>query len=120
MAGIADPFAYSDPNSALTPRELKQLEDWGFLRDYRRHRDELIRLAKRVYTATCRWVIAFPNRDTVYWNYRKALSNTDLYIEQIVGKKDHLSTSLYDYYANLLAKYVLLMDVDEVTSAPCP
>jgi hypothetical protein len=114
MAGIADPFAYSDPNSALTPRELKQLEDWGFLRDYRRHRD------KRVYTATCRWVIAFPNRDTVYWNYRKALSNTDLYIEQIVGKKDHLSTSLYDYYANLLAKYVLLMDVDEVTSAPCP
>ncbi len=106
------------PVSKLTPIEMLQLASWSFLSSYNSHHIELVNLAKGTYTATCHVLNAPPTQDQLYQPYWRSLRWTDLYRKRIAGGK--APPSLYDYYAGLLAKYVLEQDWGDISSASCP
>lgn len=104
----------------LTPSEIAQLANWTFIGSYRRYHTDLVDLARGVYTATCHVLNAAPTEDQFYRSYKRSLRWTDLYTVRIAGKKHHLPPSLHEYFADLLAKYVLEQDWGTISSAPCP
>jgi hypothetical protein len=107
------------PLVRLTPTERAQLASWSFVNSYNNYRRELIDIARNTYTVTCHLLNASPTQDQVYTPYWRSLRWTNLYMI-IVARKHHLPPSLHDYYAGLLARYVLEQDWADVSNAPCP
>ena len=105
--------------SKLTPGETLQLANWNFLDSYSSYRIELVDLAKDTYLVTCRVLNAPPSQDQFYQSYWRSLRWTDLYLKAIFAGK-LLQPSIYDYYAGLLAKYVIEQDWGAISSASCP
>jgi len=107
---------------SLTPTEMAELNGWSFTKSYRdkkNHRD-LLDLAKPLYTVLCRYVSAPPTQDEFCKAYADSLKLTDLYVKRIAGNKFYLPLSLYDYFAELLAKYAVDQDWNTIRSTPCP
>src|SRR5947208_2729253 len=100
--------------SRLTQAEKTELDVWSFLQSYKKYRTELLDIAKPLYTIT-RQVLSVnqaqsPDKDQFYEFYRVSLMSTDLYVKKIAGKKYNLPPSLYEHFADLLAKYVIDQD----------
>lgn len=103
----------------LTPIEMTELSKWNFVKSYQNHQAQLVNLAKVTYTTTCHVLGKRPTEKQFYKTYRKSLYWSTLYTNQIAGSKSHLPTSLYKYYARLLAKYVLEQDWNDISSVSC-
>ena len=106
--------------SKLTSNEMTQLVNWNFIASYQTYHVDLVDLAKGTYTAVCGVLQAPPTKKQFYKLYRETLLWSGLYRKKIAGRKSHLPTSLYEYYAHLLAKHILEQDWNVISSVRCP
>ncbi len=114
-------MAVPSGSSNLTPTERTELDSWGFVKSYTKHRGDLLDLAKPIYTLLCRSLSnQAPTRDEFCRFYGDTLRLTNLYVKRIARKKYYLPLSLYDHFAELLAKYAVERDWGDISSAPCP
>lgn len=104
----------------LTPMELVDLDGWNFTKDYQNHRNELVDLAKCVYTSLCIALSAAPSEVQFHRAFTGSLLCSDLYLIKIAHNKRHLLLSLYPHYADLLAKYVREHNWNMISNVPCP
>src|SRR6266566_5718914 len=100
----------------LTQAEIAQLDGWSFINSYKKYHQDLLDLAKVVYV-----ILSItlnnqpPTQDQFCQLYGDALRSSNLYVEKIAGKKLYLPSSLYHIFADLLAKYVVEQDWDNIT-----
>ena len=95
------------------------LDSWGFLKDYRRHQRELVKLADDVYRIICDMKRRAPSIDDCYDIYWKFLNRHSLY-KKMVSRKAHLHPIFYEHFAQLLARYVLNKHWTSISSIRCP
>lgn len=95
------------------------LDSWGFLKDYWRHRRELVKIAEDVYSIICDMLGRAPNKYDCYTIYWKTLNRHSLY-KKMVNRKAHLHPIFYEHFAQLLAKYVLDKHWTSISSIRCP
>lgn len=95
----------------LTQTERNELDAWSFTRSYRKHRRDLLDLAKALYRTLSN---ASNNQGPTQGEFCKAygdsLKLTNLYVQKIATKKVYLPLSLHDHFADLLAKYAVDQD----------
>ncbi len=98
----------STAGSRLTTADQKALDVWGIRRDYWTYRDDLIRLGKRVYIVTEQALSTPPTPDQFYALYSPTLRKVNVFLE--FARDLRFPSVLYDYFASLLAKYVVEND----------
>lgn len=106
----------------LTPIERTELDSWSFTKSYKKYRQDLLDLAKPMYTIMCRSTVNNqpPTQGEFCKAYGDGLKVTNLYVKKIARKKYYLPLSLYDHFADLLAKYAVDQDWTDISSASCP
>ena len=95
------------------------LDSWGFLKDYRKHQRELVKLAGDVYSIICDMNRRAPSIADCYDIYWKFLNRHQLY-RKMVSRKSHLHPIFYEYFAQLLARYVLNKNWTSISNIRCP
>ena len=83
------------------------LKSWNFLRDEKKHYDELVRQARIVYSVAEQLFGAPPDQDECKILFGKALYESPFYIDQIAKKKKFLPHVCYEAFAMKLAEYVV-------------
>src|SRR5437762_3256496 len=104
----------------LTQAEINQLTSWNFIKSYNKRQRELVDLAKSVYISTCTLLQARPTEAQFYRAYSSSLKWADIYVKKILRRKIHLPPSVHEYFADLLAKYVLEQHWLTISSVPWP
>lgn len=94
------------------------LQNWGFIKDYKGNKQQLIDLAQGIYLATCDLIGWPPNIQECHDLYWKTLHRSMLY-KNIVRKKHHLKPTLYEACAQKLAMYVLEENWDYIRRLSC-
>ena len=104
-------MAVPSGSSRLTQAERTELDAWSFIKSYSKYQSELRYLARGIYKIL---FVFFnnqpPTEDEFCWFFGEVLTVTNLYVKRIARKKYYLPVSLYDYFAELLAKYVVEQD----------
>lgn len=116
-------MAVPSGSCSLTPIEMAELNSWSFIKSYQNtnNQQDLLDLAKPLYTILCHSVNNQPpTQDEFCKAYASSLLLTNLYVKRIAGTKYYLPLTLYKYFAELLAKYVVDQDWKSISSAPCP
>lgn len=98
----------STVGSKLTPAEQVELDVWGLIRQYRSYRPELIKLGNSVYRAAERALLIPPTQDQFYALYSTTVRNVNFFLR--IAQDLQFPPALYDYFASLLAKYVVEND----------
>ena len=105
--------------SKLSRREMEELNSWGLVKDYRKYRPVLVNLAKDIYIAAGQVFADQPTQDQVYQLYRSTLPEANAFkdiVTRVLNRKQYMPPSLYQHFANLLAKYVLEKDWEEISN----
>jgi hypothetical protein len=82
------------------------LKNLTFFRDYNKHRDELVRLAKVVYSVAEHFVGSPPSQDECKQLYGGILYKSPFF-QMLATKKMFLPANCYEACARLLAEYVV-------------
>ncbi len=98
---------------SLDTKDVLKLEDWSFLRDYRKRRSELLTLAKASYEGTKVLLANEPTPDDCERLYMAMLLGTDIF-KGMVARKRHLPPAFYESMCLALAKYVLHTQWSEI------
>ena len=113
-------MAVPSGSSRLTQAERTELDAWSFIKSYRKYHMELFYLARGIYKILFVFLNKQPpTEDEFCWFYGEVLKVTNLYVKRIARKKYYLPVSLYEYFAELLAKHVVEQDWGAI-SAPLP
>ena len=84
----------------------ENLKSWSFIKDYEKHREELVDRAKLVYSVY-KTRGTTPTKDECKASYGDALDGSYLFVEKMAKKKRFLGEHLYRSFALLLAEYVI-------------
>lgn len=99
---------------SLDAQDVLKLENWSFLKDYRKRQAELIQLAQAAYRGTKSLLGYEPTPDDCERLYTAMLIGTDIF-RGIVARKRHLPPAFYESMSLALAKYVLHTQWSEIS-----
>jgi hypothetical protein len=89
------------------PSTEETLKSWSFLKDYQKHRKELVDRARFVYALFKTQGGGAPTKDRCKAVYGAGLDGSDLFVKEMAEKKRFLPRHRYQDFALLLAEYVV-------------
>src|SRR5258708_27140309 len=110
---------WPSPYSRFTSQDEEDLKEWSFLGSYHKYHKELVALAKQVFCIVEHTLRSQPTEAHFYAIYWVTLMEADLYRKKIAEGKLHLSPLAYEYYAKLLARYIIYVDGEKISTSQC-